>query len=108
MSNIACLHIYQSTYEPQSSYSSIYISYCPYSDIISFIFDYASINYISSIPSYSYQCKNDFLLNITLKISLILLNNYCIHVELAIKVTDIFNPFGGMSQIANFIIFGIH
>merc|ERR1711935_946132 len=70
--------------------------------------DSASVNSISSIPSVVYQCKKAFLLNIAVNCSPTLLNISWIAVELPTKVTDIFNPFGGISQIDDLILFGIH
>ena len=70
--------------------------------------DSASVNSISSIPSPVYQCKKAFLLNIAVNYSAILLNISWIAVELPTKVTAIFNPFGGISQMDDFMLFGIH
>ena len=72
------------------------------------MFDSASVNSISSIPYPVYQCKKAFLLNIAVNCSATLLNIYWIAVEFPIKVTAIFNPFGGISQIDDLILFGIH
>ena len=72
------------------------------------MFDSASVNYISSIPSPVYQCTKAFLLNIALNCSAIRLNISWIAVEFPMKVTAIFNPFGGMSQIEDLMLFGIH
>jgi len=72
------------------------------------MFDSASVNSISSIPSPVYQCKNAFLLNIAVNCSAILLNISWIAVELPTKVTDIFNPFGGISHTDDLMLFGIH
>lgn len=41
------------------------------------------------MPSSVYQCKNAFLLNISLNYSHSLLNNYCMAVKLPIKVADL-------------------
>ena len=72
------------------------------------MFDSASVNSISSIPSPVYQCKKAFLLNIAVNYSATLLNISQIAVELPTKVTAIFNPFGGISQIDDLMLFGIH
>jgi hypothetical protein len=70
--------------------------------------DSASVNYISSIPSPVYQCKKAFLLNIAVNCSAIRLNISWMAVEFPMKVTAIFNPFGGISQIDDLMLFGIH
>lgn len=72
------------------------------------MFDSASVNYISSIPYPVYQCKKAFLLNIAVNCSATRLNISWMAVELPMKVTAIFNPFGGISQIDDLILFGIH
>merc|ERR1711957_21045 len=101
------------SYSPSSSSNSPSSSavaswYCWYSETKSFMFDSASVNSISSIPSVVYQCKKAFLLNIAVNCSPTLLNISWIAVEFPMKVTDIFNPFGGISQIDDLILFGIH
>jgi len=70
--------------------------------------DSASVNSISSIPSPVYQWRKAFLLNIAVNYSATLLNISWIAVELPMKVTDILRPFGGISQIADLMLFGIH
>uniref|UniRef100_A0A0P6HI49 Uncharacterized protein n=1 Tax=Daphnia magna TaxID=35525 RepID=A0A0P6HI49_9CRUS len=70
--------------------------------------DSASVNSISSIPSPVYQWRNAFLLNIEVNCSATRLNISWMAVELPMKVTAIFNPFGGMSQIDDLMLFGIH
>merc|ERR1712124_160640 len=82
--------------------------YCCYSETKSFMFDSASVNSISSIPSPVYQCKNAFLLNIAVNCSAILLNISWIEVEFPTKVDDIFNPLGGMSRTEDLMLLGIH
>merc|ERR1711962_920168 len=72
------------------------------------MFDPASVNSISSIPSPVYQCKKAFLLNIAVNCSEILLKSSWIAVELPMKVEDIFKPRGGMSQTAVLMLLGIH
>jgi len=70
--------------------------------------DSASVNYISSIPSPVYQCKKAFLLNIAVNCSATLLNISWIAVEFPTNVTAIFNPFGGISQMEDLMLLGIH
>jgi len=70
--------------------------------------DSASVNSISSIPSPVYQCKKAFLLNMAVNYSATLLNISWIAVELPTKVPAIFKPFGGISQMDDLILFGIH
>jgi len=90
------------------SSSAVASWYYWYSDTKSFMLDSASVNSISSIPSPVYQCKKAFLLNIAVNYSATLLNISWIAVELPMKVTAIFNPFGGISQIDDLMLFGIH
>jgi hypothetical protein len=66
------------------------------------------VNYISSIPSPVYQCKKAFLLNIAVNCSETLLNISWIAVEFPMKVTAIFNPLGGISQMDDLMLLGIH
>ena len=70
--------------------------------------DSASVNSISSIPSPVYQCKKAFLLNIAVNCSATLLNISWIAVEFPMKVTAILSPFGGMSQMDDLMLLGIH
>ena len=70
--------------------------------------DSASVNSISSIPSPVYQCKKAFLLNIAVNCSATLLNISWMAVEFPTKVTAIFNPFGGISQMDDLMLLGIH
>ena len=70
--------------------------------------DSASVNSISSIPSPVYQWRKAFLLNIAVNYSATLLNISQMAVEFPKKVTAIFKPFGGISQIDDLILFGIH
>jgi len=72
------------------------------------MFDSASVNSISSIPSVVYQCKKAFLLNIAVNCSATLLNISWIAVELPMKVTAIFKPLGGISQMDDLMLLGIH
>merc|ERR1719400_1823448 len=101
------------SYSPSSSSNSPSSSavaswYCWYSDTRSFMFDSASVNSISSIPSPVYQCKKALRRNIAVNCSATRLNISWMAVVLPKKVTDIFNPFGGMSQTLDLMLFGIH
>merc|ERR1711937_343308 len=101
------------SYSPSSSSNSPSSSavaswYCWYSETSSFMLDSASVNSISSIPSPVYQWRNAFLRNIAVKNSATRLNISWIAVELPKKVTAIFRPFGGISQIPVLMLFGIH
>merc|ERR1712178_647752 len=67
------------SYSPSSSSNSPSSSavaswYCWYSDTRSSMFDSASVNSISSIPSPVYQCKKALRLNIAVKYSATRLN----------------------------------
>merc|ERR1719408_148457 len=101
------------SYSPSSSSNSPSSSavaswYCWYSLTKSFIFDSASVNSISSIPSPVYQCKNALRRNMAVKYSATRLNISWIAVELPAKATAIFKPFGGISQTDALMLFGIH
>merc|ERR1712178_655445 len=101
------------SYSPSSSSNSPSSSavaswYCWYSETKSFIFDSASVNSISSMPSPVYQCKNAFRRNIAVKYSATRLNISCMAVELPANATAIFRPFGGMSQTLALMLLGIH
>merc|ERR1719439_453714 len=72
------------------------------------MFDSASVNSISSIPSPVYQCKKALRLNMAVNCSEILLNSSWIAVELPMKVAAILRPLGGMSQTAVLTLLGIH
>merc|ERR1711918_148152 len=104
---IKCDNDYSSS---SSSFSSSAVAswYCWYSETKSFMLDSASVNSISSIPSVVYQCKKAFLLNMAVNCSATRLNISWMAVELPTKVTDIFNPFGGISQMEDLMLFGIH
>merc|ERR1711894_465096 len=67
----------------------------------------ASVNSISSIPSPVYQCKNALRRNIDVNCSLTRFHTSWIAVVLPTKVDAILRPFGGMSQIDAFTLFGI-
>jgi len=70
--------------------------------------DSASVNYISSIPSPVYQWRKAFLLNIAVNCSATLLNISWMAVEFPMNVTAILSPFGGISQMDDLILLGIH
>merc|ERR1712144_146989 len=101
------------SYSPSSSSNSPSSSavaswYCWYSETRSFILDSASVNSISSIPSPVYQWRNALRRNMAVKNSATRLNISWIAVEFPRKVTAIFKPFGGMSQMPVLILLGIH
>merc|ERR1719445_1397150 len=91
-----------------SSSSAVASWYCWYSDTRSFMLDSASVNSISSIPSPVYQWRKAFLRNIAVNCSATRLNISWMAVVFPRKVTDIFNPFGGMSQTEDLMLLGIH
>merc|ERR1712225_65122 len=90
------------------SSSTVASWYCWYSDTRSFMLDSASVNSISSMPSPVYQCRNALRRNMAVNCSLTRLNISWMHVLLPTKVVDIFSPFGGMSQMEDLMLFGIH
>merc|ERR1711948_43495 len=101
------------SYSPSSSSNSPSSSavaswYCWYSETRSFMFDSASVNSISSMPSPVYQCKKALRRNIAVKYSATRLNISWIAVELPAKATAIFKPFGGMSHTEALMLLGIH
>merc|ERR1719238_2605714 len=101
------------SYSPSSSSNSPSSSavaswYCWYSETRSFMFDSASVNSISSIPSPVYQCKKALRRNIAVKYSATRLNISWIAVELPRNATAIFKPLGGMSQTDALMLLGIH
>merc|ERR1711977_476070 len=101
------------SYSPSSSSNSPSSSavaswYCWYSDTKSFILDSASVNSISSMPSPVYQWMNALRRNMAVKNSATRLNISWIAVELPKKVTAIFKPFGGISQMPVLMLLGIH
>merc|ERR1712187_851099 len=91
------------SYSPSSSSNSPSSSavaswYCWYSETRPFMFDSASVNSISSMPSPVYQCKKALRLNMAVKYSATRLNISWMAVELPAKATAILRPFGGMSH----------
>merc|ERR1712050_351013 len=107
------VYIGSMSYSPSSSSNSPSSSavaswYCWYSETRSFMLDSASVNSISSIPSPVYQWRKALRRNMAVNCSPTLLNISWMAVELPRKVTDIFNPFGGISQTLDLMLFGIH
>merc|ERR1719258_326917 len=101
------------SYSPSSSSNSPSSSavaswYCWYSDTKSFMFDSASVNSISSIPSPVYQWRKALRRNMPVNCSATRLNISWMAVVLPTKHTAIFRPFGGMSHTPHFMLFGIH
>merc|ERR1719182_846256 len=101
------------SYSPSSSSNSPSSSavaswYCWYSDTKSFMFDSASVNSISSMPSPVYQWRKALRRNMPVNCSATRLNISWMAVVLPTKHTAIFNPFGGISQTPHFMLFGIH
>merc|ERR1719181_861542 len=90
------------------SSSAVASWYCWYSDTKSFMFDSASVNSISSMPSPVYQWRKAFRRNIEVNCSATRLYISWMAVELPMKVDDILRPFGGMSQMDDLMLFGIH
>merc|ERR550539_784630 len=72
------------------------------------MFDSASVNSISSIPSPVYQWRNALRLNIAVNCSATRLNMSWIAVVLPMKVVAILSPLGGMSQTDDLMLLGIH
>merc|ERR550514_1921506 len=68
----------------------------------------ASVNSISSMPSPVYQWRNALRRNIPVKYSATRLNISWMAVEFPRKETAIFSPFGGISQMDDLMLFGIH
>merc|ERR1719440_462127 len=101
------------SYSPSSSSNSPSSSavaswYCWYSLTRSFMFDSASVNSISSMPSPVYQWRKALRLNMAVKYSATRLNISWIAVELPRNATAILRPFGGMSHTELLMLFGIH
>merc|ERR1719152_911138 len=101
------------SYSPSSSSNSPSSSavaswYCWYSDTRSFMFDSASVNSISSMPSPVYQWRNALRRNMPVNCSETRLNISWTAVELPMKVDAILRPLGGMSHTDDLTLFGIH
>merc|ERR1719152_387198 len=90
------------------SSSAVASWYCWYSDTRSFMLDSVSVNSISSMPSPVYQCRKALRRNMPVNCSEMRLKTSWMAVELPMKATDIFRPLGGMSQMADLILLGIH
>merc|ERR1740138_266904 len=60
------------------------------------------------MPSPVYQCKNALRRNMPVNCSETRLNISWMAVEFPTKVTDILRPFGGISQMEDLMLFGIH
>merc|ERR1711886_15195 len=105
--------IYISSYMSSSSSNSPSSSavaswYCWYSDTRSFMLDSASVNSISSMPSPVYQWRKALRRNMPVNCSEMRLNPSWMAVELPTKATDILRPLGGMSQMEDLMLLGIH
>merc|ERR1712070_936136 len=90
------------------SSSAVASWYCWYSDTRSFMLDSASVNSISSMPSPVYQWRKAFLRNIAVNCSATRFHVSWTAVELPTNVVDILSPLGGISQMDDFTLFGIH
>merc|ERR1719253_1941387 len=82
--------------------------YCWYSETRSFMFDSASVNSISSMPSPVYQWRNALRRNMAVNCSPMRLNISWMAVELPMNVDDILRPLGGMSHTDDLMLLGIH
>merc|ERR1719498_2167743 len=82
--------------------------YCWYSETRSFMFDSASVNSISSMPSPVYQWRNALRRNMAVNCSETRFHVSWIAVELPRKQVDILRPLGGMSQTEALMLLGIH
>merc|ERR1719390_71542 len=99
---------YSSSSSSNSPSSSAVASwYCWYSDTRSFMFDSASVNSISSMPSPVYQWRNALRRNMPVNCSETRLNISCTAVELPMKVDAILRPLGGMSHTDDLMLLGI-
>merc|ERR1719219_1566227 len=72
------------------------------------MFDSASVNSISSIPSPVYQCRKALRRNIAVNCSATRLNMSWMAVVFPTKVVAILSPLGGMSQTDDLMLLGIH
>merc|ERR1711935_639955 len=91
-----------------SSSSAVASWYCWYSETRSFMFDSASVNSISSMPSPVYQWRNALRRNMAVNCSATRLNISWMAVVLPTKVADILSPLGGMSHTEDLMLLGIH
>merc|ERR1712179_469440 len=90
------------------SSSAVASWYCWYSETRSFMFDSASVNSISSMPSPVYQWRKALRRNMPVNCSDTRLNISWMAVELPMKQVDILRPLGGMSQTVDLMLLGIH
>merc|ERR1711988_1575293 len=90
------------------SSSAVASWYCWYSDTRSFMLDSASVNSISSMPSPVYQWRKDLRRNMAVNCSATRFQVSWTAVVLPMKVVDILSPLGGMSQMDDLTLFGIH
>eukprot|EP01139_Manchomonas_bermudensis_P019155 Amastigsp_a676459_3187.p4 type:complete len:106 gc:universal Amastigsp_a676459_3187:1284-967(-) len=72
------------------------------------MFDSASVNSISSMPSPVYQWRKALRRNMAVNCSETRLKSSWMAVELPMKVTDILRPLGGMSHTDDLMLLGIH
>merc|ERR1711865_287341 len=70
--------------------------------------DSASANSISSMPSPVYQWRKAFLRNMAVNCSDTRLNSSWMAVELPMMVEAILRPLGGMSEMEDLMLLGIH
>merc|ERR1711998_62090 len=103
-----CAYASSSSSSSSASSSAVASWYCWYSETRSFMFDSASVNSISSIPSPVYQWRKAFRRNMAVNCSATRFQDSWMAVELPMKVVDILRPLGGMSQMADLTLLGIH
>merc|ERR1719197_2279931 len=102
------MSIMSSSSSNSPSSSAVASWYCWYSDTRSFMFDSASVNSISSMPSPVYQWRNALRRNMPVNCSETRLNISWTAVELPMTVDAILRPLGGMSHTDDLTLFGIH
>merc|ERR1719353_1962951 len=90
------------------SSSAVASWYCWYSETRSFMFDSASVNSISAMPSPVYQWRKALRRNMAVNCSATRFHVSWMAVVLPIKQVAILRPLGGMSQIDDLTLFGIH
>lgn len=101
-------HQTYSYYSPHSYSTYAYGYEWPYSDSKSFTFDYASTNYISSMPWPVYHQRNAFLRYSDVNCSPILLNTCWMELEFPTKVADVCSPWETTLQIEVRMLLGTH
>merc|ERR1712070_1176863 len=99
---------YSSSSSNSPSSSAVASWYCWYSETRSFMLDSASVNSISSMPSPVYQWRNALRRNMAVNCSATRFHVSWTAVVLPMNVVAILRPFGGMSQMADLTLFGIH